>query len=65
MFWKHPTEDIDGRLKAVRILICGEAGIGKSTLINKVFGADDLVSRIHLTLDRSSIDQSLDPDKQD
>ncbi|KAH0282661.1 hypothetical protein KCU62_g9564, partial [Aureobasidium sp. EXF-3399] len=42
MFWTLPSEDIDGRLKAVRILICGEAGIGKSTLINKVFGAEDL-----------------------
>ncbi|KAI7328893.1 hypothetical protein KC315_g6422 [Hortaea werneckii] len=40
LFWKHPTEDIDGRLKAVRILICGEAGIGKSTLLNRSFGID-------------------------
>jgi predicted GTPase len=64
MFWTHPTEEIDGRLKAVRILICGEAGIGKSTLINKVFGAGDLVSRIYLALGGSSVDKTTDPDKQ-
>ena len=37
MFWEQATDEIDGRLKAVRILVCGNAGIGKSTLINKVF----------------------------
>ena len=31
----------------IRILVCGNSGIGKSTLINEVFGTE-LVSAIHL-----------------
>ena len=37
-FWGNkPTLEIDG-LKSLRILVCGNTGVGKSTLINKVFG---------------------------
>ena len=37
-FWGNkPTQEIDG-LKSLRILVCGNTGVGKSTLINKVFG---------------------------
>ena len=33
--------DLDqGDLKAFRALVCGKAGVGKSTLINEVFGLD-------------------------
>ena len=32
---------------AIRILVCGNSGIGKSTLINAVFGAE-VVSTSHL-----------------
>lgn len=38
VFWDHAPMDTDSNLKAIRILICGNAGVGKSTLLNKVFG---------------------------
>lgn len=38
LFWEAAAAELDQRLKAVRILVCGNAGIGKSTLINKTFG---------------------------
>lgn len=35
----------DDALKTIRILVCGNTGVGKSTLINKIFGVgDELVS---------------------
>ena len=37
-----------------RILVCGNAGIGKSTLINKVFGSD-VVSRTQSLLSAKSV----------
>ena len=37
-FWsEEDTLENDG-LKAIRILVCGNTGVGKSTLINRVFG---------------------------
>lgn len=34
-----PMEDVQqNSVKACRILVCGRTGVGKSTLINKVFG---------------------------
>lgn len=38
-------------LKAFRILVCGRAGIGKSTLINRVFGKDMVCSLTTKTTD--------------
>ena len=29
-----------GKLKTIRIVVCGSTGVGKSTLINRVFGVD-------------------------
>jgi ABC-type thiamine transport system ATPase subunit len=37
IFWDHAPMVTDNNLKAMRILICGNAGVGKSTLLNKVF----------------------------
>ena len=34
---------------AIRILVCGNTGVGKSTLINEVFGAE-VVSGKHITV---------------
>jgi hypothetical protein len=37
--WRATLSDIGGpELKNCRVLVCGRAGVGKSTLINKVFG---------------------------
>ncbi|KZF26032.1 hypothetical protein L228DRAFT_3439 [Xylona heveae TC161] len=37
-FWNdQPTPEFD-HLGAIRVLVCGNTGVGKSTLINKVFG---------------------------
>ncbi|KAI8625009.1 hypothetical protein F5Y19DRAFT_451960 [Xylariaceae sp. FL1651] len=38
--WRANLADLGGpELKNCRVLVCGRAGVGKSTLINKVFGA--------------------------
>ncbi|KAI0866151.1 hypothetical protein F4860DRAFT_459102 [Xylaria cubensis] len=38
--WRATLSDLGGpELKNCRVLVCGRAGVGKSTLINKVFGA--------------------------
>ncbi|KAI1754447.1 hypothetical protein F4782DRAFT_31474 [Xylaria castorea] len=38
--WRATLADLGGpELKNCRVLVCGRAGVGKSTLINKVFGA--------------------------
>ncbi|CAN9146398.1 unnamed protein product [Alternaria alternata] len=36
IFWEHPSPAMKKRLQQVRILICGDAGVGKSSLVNKV-----------------------------
>ncbi|KAI1814796.1 hypothetical protein GGS20DRAFT_384500 [Poronia punctata] len=38
--WRATFADLDrpGLMKKCRVLVCGRAGVGKSTLINKVFG---------------------------
>lgn len=38
VFWDHVPLKGGANLKAIRILVCGNAGVGKSTLLNKVFG---------------------------
>lgn len=56
-FWSDGDPlDNDG-LKAIRILVCGNTGVGKSTLINQVFGVNvdnqvvsSLRTQIHLIL---------------
>ncbi|KAH4218591.1 hypothetical protein HBI56_231570 [Parastagonospora nodorum] len=36
IFWVHPSPAMKRKLEKIRILICGDAGVGKSTLINQV-----------------------------
>lgn len=38
-FWNGGALDTDDS-GPIRILVCGNSGVGKSTLINKVFGVD-------------------------
>lgn len=40
IFWEHGKDEIPLQLDAVRILVCGNNGVGKSTLINNVFGEE-------------------------
>ena len=37
-FWDAPAIKMADEPKAIRILVCGNTGVGKSTLINNVFG---------------------------
>ncbi|KAK4546616.1 hypothetical protein LTR36_001833 [Oleoguttula mirabilis] len=39
-FWLGADADDDAELGAIRVLVCGNTGVGKSTLINKTFGVD-------------------------
>ncbi|KAK5130600.1 hypothetical protein LTR08_001919 [Meristemomyces frigidus] len=39
-FWLGTDADDDEDLGAIRVLVCGNTGVGKSTLINKTFGVD-------------------------
>lgn len=38
--WLQGSELLASNVKAFRILVCGKTGVGKSTLINKVFGVE-------------------------
>lgn len=38
--WLQDSELLASGVKAFRILVCGKTGVGKSTLINKVFGVE-------------------------
>lgn len=39
--WNDDREEKEtADLPAIRVLVCGNTGIGKSTLINKVFGVE-------------------------
>ena len=38
--WPRQEDLLPYQMDHARILVCGENGIGKSTLINKVFGID-------------------------
>ncbi|KAL9580058.1 MAG: hypothetical protein Q9203_006458, partial [Teloschistes exilis] len=40
VFWHDEEPPKDDGVKAVRILVCGNTGVGKSTLINEVFGVN-------------------------
>jgi ribosome biogenesis GTPase A len=42
--WEQSSEAIDENIKKVRILVCGPAGVGKSSILNKVLGVTNLVS---------------------
>jgi len=39
-FWSDGDPLQNDGLKAIRILVCGNTGVGKSTLINEVFGVN-------------------------
>lgn len=39
-FWLDDDDDDSANPGAIRVLVCGNTGVGKSTLINKTFGVD-------------------------
>ena len=39
-FWLDDDDDDEPNPGAIRVLVCGNTGVGKSTLINKTFGVD-------------------------
>jgi ribosome biogenesis GTPase A len=39
-FWLDDDDDDSPNPGAIRVLVCGNTGVGKSTLINKTFGVD-------------------------
>ena len=45
-FWLDEDEADAPNLGAIRVLVCGNTGVGKSTLINKTFGVDVVRSSI-------------------
>lgn len=48
--WRASLADLGGpELKNCRVLVCGRAGVGKSTLINKVFGSTVVSTTMVLT----------------
>lgn len=51
-FWID-REDLDvAELKSIRILVCGTSGVGKSTLINRVFGVSESTEVVSIFLFR-------------
>ncbi len=38
--WSKGAIILENKISVLRILVCGRAGVGKSTLINKVFGVE-------------------------
>lgn len=51
--WFQGSDLLASNVKAFRILVCGKTGVGKSTLINKVFGVE--MVRAHSTPYFSSV----------
>ena len=44
--WETEVPVPESKIDAFRILICGKTGVGKSTLVNKIFGVEDVVSKL-------------------
>lgn len=46
VFWEEKDSFDDAKPGAIRILVCGNTGVGKSTLINEIFRVE--LVRTHL-----------------
>lgn len=51
--WLQGSELLTSGVKAFRILVCGKTGVGKSTLINKVFGVEMVSKTKHGAIQRT------------
>lgn len=56
-FWiDRETFEVED-LKSIRILVCGNTGVGKSTLVNRIFGvseSDEVVRALEMRIEMSS-----------
>ena len=59
-FWLDEEEDDLADPGAIRVLVCGNTGVGKSTLINKTFGVDVVRSWKHPVTTHATTDQQTD-----
>ncbi|OJD36050.1 ras gtpase [Diplodia corticola] len=62
-FWDERNDEEPDDIGPIRVLVCGNTGIGKSTLINKVFGTSLAVTPARMRGDHDIRTEIKDPDQ--